>query len=75
MARDEWETMNGTRTWRILSHGGVADVTRAEDADVAIASYVDYLQEHKRDYGYPDAYELVAVCVETAERISARGTL
>lgn len=44
MERDEWETMNGPRTWRILSHGGVADVTRAEDASVAIASYVDYLQ-------------------------------
>ena len=75
MERDEWETMNKPRTWRILSHGGVADVAVAEDASVAIAGYVDYLIEHRRDYGYPDAYDLVAVCVETAERVTARGQL
>ena len=72
---DEWETMNGPRTWRILSHGGVADTVTTDDPGKAIGGYVDYLQQHRLDYGYPDKYELVAVCLETAERVTARGAL
>jgi len=67
--------MVGDRTWRVYSHGGVADTVTADDPDKAIGSYVKYLQQHRLDYGYPDKYELVAVCLETAERVTARGVL
>ena len=70
----EWD-MTGDRTWRVYSHGGVADTVTADDPEKAIGGYVEYLQQHRLDYGYPDEYELVAVCLETAERVTARGVL
>jgi len=74
MKMGEWD-MTGDRTWRVYSHGGVADTVTTDDPDKAIGGYVEYLQQHRLDYGYPDKYELVAVCLETAERVTARGKL
>lgn len=70
----EWEMMERPREWLVYSLGYVADKATVADGMEAIDGYVAYLRQHRVEYGYPDDYNLTAVCPATAERIQARGT-
>jgi hypothetical protein len=71
----DWEMMEQPRTWRIWSSGHVVHRDTADSAEAILDDYVSYLVQHRQEYGYPDDYELRAVCVETGERVTARGRL